>query len=147
MRHAEAEVFAPSDKLRPLTQQGMNQALQQGQWLHKTAENFCHVLVSPYLRAQQTFNQVNEAFQHKLNEQQETWDALTPNGNAKQVFDYLSVLKQEGAKNILIISHLPLVGEIVAQFCGQNYVAFYPACVAELDWQDEKTQFIASHTV
>ncbi|MCK8898736.1 phosphohistidine phosphatase SixA, partial [Haemophilus influenzae] len=36
------------------------------------------------------------------------------------VIDYLEVLKDEGVKSVLIVSHLPLVGEIVAELYGKR---------------------------
>lgn len=137
MRHGEAEMMANSDKARQLTARGQKQANAQGIWLKSTALSFDKVLVSPYVRAKQTFEQVNQVFDNGLDHNSEVWDAITPYGNAELVSDYLATLEDEGIQNVLIISHLPLVGEIVAELCGKNPVSFYPATIAEIDWDTE----------
>lgn len=142
MRHGEAQMIASSDKARELTEQGNKQATAQGIWLKSFVLSFDKVLVSPYMRAKQTFEQINQVFDNNLDHKSEVWDAITPYGNAELVSDYLATLEDEGIQNILIISHLPLVGEIVAEFCGKNAVSFYPATIAEIDWDTEKGTLI-----
>ncbi|MCW9714750.1 phosphohistidine phosphatase SixA [Avibacterium sp. 21-594] len=139
MRHGEAQTIAPSDSARPLTENGKQQSYQQGQWLHSINAEFDKVLVSPYLRAQQTFEQVNLAFQNQLQTKLETWDGITPYGDAGLVRDYLTVLAQDGVESLLIISHLPLVGDIVRELCGRNPANFYPAVIVEIETDDNIT--------
>lgn len=141
MRHGEAEVMAKSDQARHLTAYGIKQAFSQGQWLKtylkSTAllHDLSYVIVSPYVRAQETLEQVKQAFEGEFTPQVETWEGLTPYGNAQTVVDYLSVLKKDGIKAVLLVSHLPLVGEIVAELYGKrNPVSFYPATIAQLAW-------------
>ncbi|WP_386686047.1 phosphohistidine phosphatase SixA [Lonepinella sp. MS14437] len=137
MRHGEAEMFAKSDKDRPLTEFGEQSSSNQGAWLKETAAQFDKVLVSPYIRTKQTFEYINNIFDDKLTERTEIWDAITPYGKAEVIVDYLSVLFDEDIQQILIVSHLPLVGEIVAELCGKNNVSFLPATIAEIDWDGE----------
>jgi phosphohistidine phosphatase len=54
MRHGQAEMVAPSDEQRPLTETGIKEAKFIGQWLLKNNTIFDCVFVSPYVRAQQT---------------------------------------------------------------------------------------------
>ena len=153
MRHGESAHLAPTDQLRELTEQGKAQAFAQGKWLQqcesKTPGNFSaphsawRVLVSPYVRAQQTFTQVNAAFNGELGAKMETWDGITPYGNAQTVVDYLSVLADQGVQTALVISHLPLVGEIVAELYGRrNPIAFYPSTIVEMSWNGEKAEIV-----
>lgn len=141
MRHGEAEVMAKTDQARHLTAYGKKQAFAQGQWL-KTQMNSTalpRVIVSPYVRAQETFERVNQAFEGALTAQMESWDGITPYGNAETVADYVSVLANEGIESVLLISHLPLVGEIVAELYGKrNPISFYPAAVAVINWNGQK---------
>ena len=62
MRHGEAEVVASSDETRRLTDYGRKQSISQGQWLkthlNLTALSVQKVIVSPYVRAQETFELV-----------------------------------------------------------------------------------------
>ncbi|MDG6894243.1 phosphohistidine phosphatase SixA [Volucribacter amazonae] len=140
MRHGEAEVMAKSDQLRPLTLFGQQQSGEQGEKLFKAGIYPQYVLVSPYLRAQQTFVQVNRKFVDGL--KQETWQELTPYGDANLVRDYVALLNQQGVDCLLIISHLPLVGSIVNEFCANQFVSFYPATIAELDWDGQRGKLI-----
>lgn len=143
MRHGEAEIIASTDDLRALNSTGKRQAKLQGEWLktqlESTALSLDKVMVSPYVRAQQTFEYLNRAFDNQLTK--EDWKGLTPKGSADNVIDYLNVLAEQGVENVLLVSHLPLVGEIVATLYGKsNPVAFYPATIVQLDWNGEKAR-------
>ena len=109
MRHGEAEVVASSDEARHLTEYGRKQSISQGQWLkthlNSTALSVQKVIVSPYVRAQETFELVNAALDNILNDV-ETWSGITPYGNATLVADYLSVLQEQGVESILLVSHI-----------------------------------------
>ena len=148
MRHGEAEVMANSDKARRLTAYGIKQAFSQGEWLKQylsmlVINSLDRILVSPYVRAQETFRQVNQAFDLELENKLETWEGITPYGYAHSVIDYLEVLKHDGVKSVLIISHLPLVGEIVAELYGKrNPIPFYPATIAQLLWDGNKSEIL-----
>ena len=61
MRHGEAELMANSDKERHLNANGKEQSLMQGTWLKSTVLSFDKVLVSPYVRALETFVQIGRA--------------------------------------------------------------------------------------
>ncbi|MDG6294817.1 phosphohistidine phosphatase SixA [Glaesserella parasuis] len=140
MRHGEAGFNAPTDAQRNLTEQGKLMAYQQGQWLAKRLENqqikLDKVIISPYLRTQQTAQAVEQGMQ-AVNTMQsfanlaETWEEITPDGNPDTVIDYLEFLREEGAKHVLIISHLPLVFDLVYQLTQQR-VHFSPAVIAEI---------------
>lgn len=148
MRHGEAEVMAKTDKARHLTEYGKKQAFAQGEWLKNhiksTALSFDRVLVSPYQRALETFEQVNLALDSSLQSHLEIWDGITPYGSAELVTDYLSVLESEGVETVLLISHLPLVGEIVAELYGKrNPISFYPATVAQVEWNNGKGEIMS----
>ncbi|OOF69624.1 phosphohistidine phosphatase SixA [Rodentibacter caecimuris] len=141
MRHGEAEIAAATDQLRALNDVGKKQANQQGKWLKNQLESnelsLEKIIVSPYIRAQQTFECLNLAFEEKL--VKEDWKGITPYGSPNNVLNYLAVLAEQGIKCVLLISHLPLVGEIVAELYGKsNPIAFYPATIAQLDWNGEK---------
>lgn len=135
MRHGEAEVLANSDKERKLTQTGQQQARQQGQWLSQVQTKFDKVLVSPYIRAQQTLEQLACAYQGTVSDDQQICQEITPYGRASHLIDELSLFATQGIESLLMVSHLPLVGEIVTALCGQNPASFYPATIVMVDWQ------------
>ncbi|MBD4936681.1 phosphohistidine phosphatase SixA, partial [Xanthomonas citri pv. citri] len=69
-----------------------------------------------------------------VNSSIEIWEGVTPGGDPENVKNYLDFLREEGAKNILIISHLPLVYDLVVSLTQhQDSVHFYPAVIAEID--------------
>ena len=91
MRHGEATMHASSDKLRQLTETGVDQAGTMALWLSGQDITVDHVLVSPYLRAQQTLAAVGEII--NLPHAQETLSALAPNGDTLQVLHHLIELQ------------------------------------------------------
>ncbi|MDO4698706.1 MAG: phosphohistidine phosphatase SixA [Pasteurellaceae bacterium] len=148
MRHGEAGFNAITDCQRHLTEKGQAMAVQQGQWLVERLENqqlsLDKILVSPYLRTQQTLEKLLEGMQGGRSAKKsanftqiiETWDGITPSGDPDNVLNYLDFLRNEGAKNVLIISHLPLVYDLVYVLTqGKSTVHFYPAVIAEVDWK------------
>lgn len=144
MRHGEAGFNAPSDRERTLTEKGKIMAFEQGK---KFAQRFIEqgvlldkMLVSPYVRTQQTFEQFSVGLQaggfgQNCANLLETWDGVTPAGDAENVMAYLDFLREEGAKNVMVISHLPLVFDLIgALTLYQASVHFYPAVIAEVEW-------------
>ncbi|GLY61074.1 phosphohistidine phosphatase [Pectobacterium carotovorum subsp. carotovorum] len=89
-------------------------------WLNEQNIDIERVLVSPYLRAQQTLEVVKKAL--TLPEEADCLNELTPGGDAQLVSYYLQTLAREGVGAVLVVSHLPLVGYLVAELC-QNETA------------------------
>lgn len=143
MRHGEAGFNAPSDSERCLTDNGIKNTTSQGKWLgeYLTTKqiHLDKIIVSPYLRAQQTLENViigmqavnfSPNFTHLI----ETWDEITPDGNPYTVEDYLHFLREEGAKNILLISHLPLVFDLAQRLAHNlSHLQFPTSTIAEID--------------
>ncbi len=114
-------------------------------WLNGQAMEIERVLVSPYLRAEQTLATVREAL--VLPEGQEVLPELTPGGDAGLVACYLQALATEGVKSVLVISHLPLVGYLVSELCPQEAPPMFATsaiacvdfdganCEGKLQWQ------------
>lgn len=149
MRHGEAGFNANSDSERTLTSQGEATVKKQGEWLVKRLIEkqieLDKILVSPYRRTQQTLKCLFQGMQavdfDKIfaNESLvEVWEGITPSGDPDNVCGYLAFLREEGAKNVLIISHLPLVYDLVLTLtANQDAVHFYPAVTAEIDWKSD----------
>ncbi|ANM80304.1 phosphohistidine phosphatase SixA [Serratia marcescens] len=101
-------------------------------WLNTKSVDIERVLVSPYLRAEQTLATVREAL--TLPEGEEVLPELTPGGNAEQVGSYLQALAMQGVSSVLIVSHLPLVGYLVAELCpGECPPMFATSAIANVD--------------
>lgn len=154
MRHGEAGFNAKTDNQRTLTEKGENMAFEQGKWLGKRLKNqgvgLDKILVSPYVRTQQTYHKLVEGlqavdFMQSFANLTETWEGITPSGSPEVVTDYLAFLRDEGEKNVLIISHLPLVFDLVLELTNhQHHVHFYPAVIAEIKWEYQQSQLVVA---
>jgi phosphohistidine phosphatase len=148
MRHGEAQnavshSFA-SDSERELTQQGKFEAQLMAHWLIKMKVDVTHLWVSPFFRAQQTCAIISEDIDVKA----ETLDFITPEGDAKQVHDYIDAFilnhlgnikeNDKSPQALFIVSHMPLVSYLVAELT--NYQAapiFATAGIAEIDYNTQ----------
>lgn len=118
MRHGDATIGADNNAQRPLTPRGREQSAHMAAWLQRQHNTIEHILVSPYLRTQQTLAEVKAFFVQEV--KIEVLTALTPNGKATQVIDYLHLLAQQGIKTAMIISHLPLIEALVRELCPET---------------------------
>ncbi|TCP18953.1 phosphohistidine phosphatase SixA [Nicoletella semolina] len=153
MRHGEAGLNTFTDSQRTLTERGNMMAFEQGKWLAKRLieqkVNLDAVFVSPYIRAQQTWFNVIKGMQAAKFEQNfakitENWQGITPSSNAQLVVDYLETIAAE-KQNVFLISHLPLVFDLVQHLTQFQYsVHFYPAVIAEINYQDQQGKLIIS---
>lgn len=131
MRHGEAGFSASSDSSRSLTSLGIKQSKQVGQWLREQDFQFDLGLVSPYLRAQQTLELLSSQVSVF---QIETQDLLVPGGNPSQIVNLLTMLPSYNVKNVIIVSHLPLVGYLVSELCPEiSPPMFATAAIACVD--------------
>lgn len=153
MRHGEAALEAASDSVRPLTQCGRDESHQMAVWLNAKPLDIDRVLVSPYLRAEQTLATLRSAL--RLPDGEEVLPELTPGGDAALVACYLQALAKEGVSAVLMVSHLPLVGYLVAELCpGECPPMFATSAIAGItldaasgkgtfDWQLSPAQVLA----
>jgi len=113
MRHGEAGFLAHSDRERTLTDTGRYRTNVMSNWLARSIVEFDLVLVSPYLRAQQSWQEVSKHFPEPKN-----WlvlDELVPLGDpAIAVSLALAYGEQYRAENVLMIAHMPLLGYMVS---------------------------------
>ncbi|MGK0500670.1 MAG: phosphohistidine phosphatase [Oceanicoccus sp.] len=122
MRHGEAEMFAASDAERKLTDSGFEQSQRAGQCMIEYGFNPDIVLLSPYLRTQQTSQAVLSNFGDISSQQH---DFLTPDNSPALVAEQL--FQQESA-NLLVVSHQPLVSLLIALLLnGDNSESMPPS--------------------
>ncbi|TLU67726.1 phosphohistidine phosphatase SixA [Thalassotalea litorea] len=138
MRHGEAELQSDSDMSRQLTQLGALETQVMARWLEKKQVSLDAILVSPYTRTQQTAALMNERFGGTLAVQ--TLSLFTPSGSASDCHDYLDgTLNLERWKNILIVSHMPLVSYLTAQLSIEKSTpVFVTAAIAHIDYDMEQ---------
>lgn len=125
MRHGEAEHFAASDSERALTAHGIDCSISVAKSAALNgAQEIDKVLVSPYLRAQQTWQAIESNFDAKS---VETCADITPYGQSEQVFDYVTALiDMEKLNSVMLVSHLPLVGYLTAEFVPDMIPPMFP---------------------
>ena len=157
MRHGDAALNAASDSVRPLTECGCDESRLMAAWLKGQTESIERVLVSPYLRAEQTLAVVGDEL--SFAGQTDVLPELTPGGDVDRVADYLNMLAAEGVLSVLVISHLPLVGYLVSALCPQESPPmFSTSAIANvtlepltgkgtLNWQKSPCQFKTEKTV
>ena len=137
MRHGDAEPFASSDQARRLTDHGIAQVKRNALWLTQHTNQFDLVLVSPYVRAQQTQKLVCEIVDEST--RVETLADLVPEGSPGNVHDYVdAAINLYQPKNILLVSHMPLVSYLVESFSIEKHSPIFPtAGIAHIDYQPE----------
>ena len=112
MRHGQAQSMAPSDELRPLTDAGRRQVSINSQALAN--ETFTHVFVSPYLRAQQTWEILLAQGVHT--QRCTTVDWITPDVATGPALDELMAIEGD-ALNILLVCHQTFAGRLTTHLC------------------------------
>lgn len=135
MRHGEAELFAETDEQRNLTSYGRQQAQDMAHWLadHLAvgALSYDLVLVSPYVRAQQTAEMVLNTIAAK---EVITCNDITPNADIELAHDYLDALlaTRPAVKNVLIVSHMPFVSYFVSALCKISLTPLFATSASAL---------------
>ncbi|MBZ5486628.1 phosphohistidine phosphatase SixA [Halomonas aquamarina] len=133
MRHGEAAPGFPDAK-RPLTTRGEYEVAAMAAWLAGRVEQGelarPKMYASPYVRAQQTAGLMGQALGCTV----ETLGFITPDDDPSEVVEWL-LTQPEGAP-MLLVSHMPLVGELAGRLLegrpGQG-VGFATAALAELE--------------
>ncbi|EZI27896.1 phosphohistidine phosphatase SixA [Pseudomonas extremaustralis] len=127
LRHGEAQAHARTDAERNLTEQGRAEALRSA--AHLIGQPIDAIFASPYVRAQQTAQLVREALGFEPDIRTVPW--LTPEGNPQQVLE-----KLDADENVLLVSHQPLVGNLIG-FLRHGHQRqpqpMYTASLAELE--------------
>ncbi|MFQ3787725.1 phosphohistidine phosphatase SixA [Halomonas sp. A29] len=129
MRHGEAGPGQP-DSERVLTARGHAEAERMANWLGQQPLEGVRLYASPFRRACQTASAVAKA----LGVEHEVLPIVTPDDSPLAVCDWL--LANAGEAPIVLVSHMPLVGELTALLVegrADRGVAFPTAAVAELD--------------
>lgn len=118
MRHGIAEDTLPgrSDALRRLTGEGKAKTAATVRLAKRAGMNPDLILSSPYLRARETADIAAGELGYK--KEIVEVDALTPAGFAEDVWSELGIWGE--AESILLASHQPLVGMLIAFLLGCN---------------------------
>lgn len=126
IRHGEASMDAPSDALRPLTERGRMQTAANIEKHLDSLNVVTDIWVSQLLRAQQTA----EIVAQRLSIQPQTQRFLTPDSDPTRV---VRALEEEATgKTVLLVSHQPLVGNLVSLLCEGHHYAPHPFGTSEM---------------
>lgn len=125
LRHGHAEPEALKDSLRELTSQGRTEVKASVLAKIDALSAVQKVLVSPYVRAQQTAKIVLDELGAKgfasaeaVSKREET-RLLVPGGSPHKLIEYLhSLFHQQNHDSILLVGHQPLLGTLVDELCG-----------------------------
>lgn len=114
LRHGKAEIASGPDSARELTEKGKIQISEVSQHL----DDVDLVVVSPYIRAQQT---ADIFLLNKQVGQRKESETLIPDASIAEV---MSWLEEVSSQSVLLISHNPLVTELAAWLTGDNMIRF-----------------------
>lgn len=124
MRHGEAAQMANSDAERQLTIRGRLESLSVVKEAFEQELSVDKVLVSPYIRAQQTWEEISSHIHCK---DVESCEDITPYGQAERVYDYvMALIESENLDSVFIVSHLPLVGYMTSEFIPDLAPPMFP---------------------
>ncbi|KPB34942.1 phosphohistidine phosphatase SixA [Pseudomonas amygdali] len=129
LRHGEAQSRARSDAERELTAHGREEVLKSA--VHLSDKSVQRIIASPYVRAQQTAELVRQSL--GFNGPVVTVPWLTPDSSPREVLLQLDKL---GVDEVLLVSHQPLVGELIgvlAHGSPQQAEPMSTASLAELE--------------
>ncbi len=118
MRHGEAVPVSSGDEQRTLTERGEAQVLATARQLIKW--DIDRIIASPYVRTQQSANIAGQILNlHSISD-----PSLVPEADALTT---LSELNEKYTGNLLLVSHMPLVGSLSSCLLGSGraeYVHF-----------------------
>lgn len=133
MRHGDAPFINGE---RQLSELGFKEAERMGQWL-QSQSSFDAMLVSPLLRAQQTAEQVDEVVSGNYQILPE--NLLKPESHPKIATSYFEALDFD---SILLVSHMPLVVNLLETWVSGSGRYFPTAAVATLEITLESTKLL-----
>lgn len=113
LRHGNAQAFAQSDALRPLSDVGRAEVRSVAAQADDSLKSVDGVWVSPFLRAQETYQELCSVL--PTLPEALTCNNVTPDGQALTV---LASLEKCAHSKLLIITHQPFVGDFLNALCG-----------------------------
>jgi phosphohistidine phosphatase len=142
MRHGESGFDAPSDRERTLTHHGRYQTGQMANLLSSKISQLDLVLISPYLRAQQTWQVLSKHLPKPR--KSVVLDDITPSGDPKTAADViLAYAEQYKADNVLVVTHMPIVGFLVSELvAGIEPPIFATSAFVQIDKHLEQASYV-----
>ena len=132
MRHGDAEPKTTSDLERRLTKIGVAQVTRALAIASELGATVRVIASSPLLRAKQTAEIAQRLFQvQKI----EIDPVLGPDSSPLEVFRHFAGMQEN---EILLVSHQPLVSQLIATLLGWHEEAFVvrPGCIVKIEVDD-----------
>lgn len=123
LRHGHAEAQADRDENRALTPEGQNEAITMGALLAKRGVLVDRICSSPLKRAVETATLVARAMQD--DRQILLSDRFIPEGDPNEACEFILAL---GCRSILVVSHLPILPEILDELTGRSSADGFVPC-------------------
>ena len=125
-RHGQASFDAKSDRVRPLTANGIAETVKLRDDHLSELKQAQVIWASELTRA----NETASIYAEKLALEIETKNFLSPDCEADRVIKKLQGLEPDAC--VLIVSHQPLVGELVSLLCEGNIYLAHPYVTSEI---------------
>ncbi len=134
MRHGDAPLISGQ---RQLSDTGIAEAGAMAQWL-SSRQSFQAMLVSPLLRAQQTANEIESVTKSQYIRLDE--NLLKPESDPRIATSYFEALEYS---SILLVSHMPLVVNLLEAWLPGQGRYFPTAAVAELEISERGVKLLS----
>lgn len=134
LRHGDAGLHASQDQLRELTAHGKQQVESAIRTNKEQLAGVQNLLVSPYLRAQQTAKIVADELGPLPSQNSEL---LVPGAYPSLLIQHLHELfHQESLTSLLLVSHQPLVSALIGDLCvtDPSHCSMSTASLAAIDF-------------
>ena len=136
IRHGHAEALAYRDAERALTRKGKDAVRAVGTALQTLGARPQCIIASPYVRAQQTALILAETFALELGSpplEISSEELLTPESDVEALLHALPTLEKDDGQ-MLLVSHMPLVGDILGRLLCASDHASLPLSTACAVW-------------
>lgn len=143
MRHGDAVTAVHNDSDRILSEKGKDQSVQSAKWLNEFISDHAIKidlsLVSPFIRAQQTFTNMQHDIMLDISLTANSFDTeeLTPSGDVCNAHHNLDAVLVEhpNIQAALLVSHLPFVSYFLDELCNiQHSLIFSTGAIACVDY-------------
>lgn len=127
-RHGEASYDAPSDRSRPLSEQGIKSSKIVVEKHIKRLSDIQTIWCSDLLRAQQTAR----IYAATLNKSVQVKSFLRPDSSPERVIRKIEAAFDADVSDLLIVGHQPLLGELQSLLCEGNCYSSHPFVTSEI---------------
>lgn len=142
MRHAESEWGESLDPTRALTSIGLKQISDMADFMVKQVGRVDLVISSWFKRARDTAEPMADALGNAPREEVSTLD---PDGKPVDAWsDIKNLAEIHGSQDVLVVTHHPLINELVESLCGARTddLSFHHGAIAHLDTATEKLHWL-----